>query len=166
METREGIKGFGPVAAGDARVLLLGSYPSPQSFAAGFYYGHPQNRFWPLLATLLERPLPQSIEEKTGLILENRLALWDALESCEITGAADHSIRNPVPNDMRALFAGAKIHAVFCNGAASHRLYTRFCQGQTGLPARRLPSTSPANAAFSLERLLTEWQVILPCLRD
>ncbi len=157
MQQRGSQQGFGPVFSPSARALILGSYPSPKSFAAGFYYGHPQNRFWPLLAAFAGVPVPVTTAEKTDLILKNNLALWDSLARCSIIGAADVSITDPVPNDIAALLAGSHIQAIFCNGAAAHRFYTQFCLPQTGLPACKLPSTSPANAAFSLERLQAAW---------
>ncbi len=156
-EKRSGVKGFGPVWGPQSRALILGSYPSPRSFDEGFYYGHPQNRFWPLLAALCGAPRPGSLEEKTRLVLEHGLALWDSLESCTILGASDSSIEDPVPNDIPALMANSQIEAVFCNGAASHRIYRRYCEEKTGIPALCLPSTSPANAAFGLPRLQAAW---------
>lgn len=165
MELRKGQKGFAPVYTSAARALILGTYPSPKSFALGFYYGHPQNRFWPLLASLAGVPLPVSIQEKTALITGEGLALWDTLESCEITGAADSSIQNPVPNNIAWLLGQTSIEAVFCNGAAAYNFYTKFCLAQTGLAARRMPSTSPANAAFSLPRLLEAWQPLAQYLK-
>lgn len=157
MQTRGNQQGFGPVWAKTSRALILGSYPSPKSFEYGFYYGHPQNRFWPLLATLAAKPLPQTIEEKKAMILSNNLALWDSLSRCEIVGASDASIKNPQPNDIVGLLRKTKIEAVFCNGAASHKFYQRYCQPQTGISATCLPSTSPANAAFSMQKLLQAW---------
>lgn len=159
-EKRSGTPGFAPVYTASSRVLILGSYPSPKSFEYGFYYGHPQNRFWPLIARLFGTPPPQTISEKTALIKANKLALWDALESCTIIGAADASIENPVPNDIAGLIAKTNVNAVFCNGAASHKYYTKFCEKAAGIPAVRLPSTSPANAACGFERLLDEWRVV------
>ncbi len=150
---------FEPVYAPDARVLLLGSWPSPKSWQAAFYYGHPQNRFWPLMAAITGSPVPalEDIEAKKALIRQNGLALWDVLESCTITGASDASIRNPVFNDLQGLCQELPIQAVFCAGAAAHGLYQRYARQHTVPPAVRLPSTSPANAAWSLERLVEEW---------
>lgn len=149
--------GFAPLFSSHSKALILGSYPSPKSFAEGFYYGHPQNRFWPLLAALAGRPRPTTLDEKKALVLENGLALWDSLESCRIAGASDASITDAVPADIPWLLAQAPIRAVFCNGAAAHKYYRKFCEAATGLPATQLPSTSPANAAWSLERLLDAW---------
>ena len=150
-------RGFGPVWGPGSRLLILGTWPSPKSREMGFYYGHPQNRFWPLLAALTGRPRPQSIPEKKALILESGLALWDTLESCTIQGARDETIRDPVPNDVAGLLKASGICAVACNGAAAHRFYQKFAQPLTGLKALRLPSTSPANAAWGMEKLQKVW---------
>lgn len=149
--------GFAPIVSSRSRALILGSYPSPKSFEERFYYGHPRNRFWPLLAALVGGETPRTIEEKRALILQNGLALWDSLESCRITGASDVSIEDPVPNDIGWLVREVGIEAVFCNGEAAHKYYRRFCEADVGLPATRLPSTSPANARFSLAMLQEAW---------
>ena len=155
-----------PVFAADSRVLLLGSLPSPKSRAQGFYYGHPQNRFWPTLAAVLSVPPPEpaDIEAKRRLLVEHRLALWDVLASCLITGAADSSISQPQANDIAGLLQQTQIHAVFCTGAKAHSLYQSLCLPQTGLPAHRLPSTSPANRRYSNQQLIEEYQKILSYL--
>lgn len=156
-QQRGELKGFSPVYNAACKVLVLGSYPSPQSFEEGFYYGHPRNRFWPLLAALTGCEVPHSIQEKKALLLGHHIALWDSLERCRIIGAADSSIQDPVPNDIAGLLRKTSIEAVFCNGAASHAVYTRFCLPATGLAAQKLPSTSPANAAWGLPRLVEAW---------
>lgn len=159
-------RGFGPVWGPGSRLLILGTWPSPKSREMGFYYGHPQNRFWPLLAALTGRPRPQSIPEKKALILESGLALWDTLESCTIQGARDETIRDPVPNDVAGLLKASGICAVACNGAAAHRFYQKFAQPFTGLEALRLPSTSPANAAWTMPRLEQVWgEALAPYLK-
>lgn len=157
---------FDPVFSAESHAIILGTWPSPKSWQQGFYYGHPQNRFWPLMARLTGRKLPETIGEKKELILESGLALWDVLESCTIQGAADSSIRDPVPTDLAALVRKTPIEAVFCNGAKAKQLYDRFLLPQTGIEAVKLPSTSPANAAFSPQRLYEEWNAALgPLLR-
>jgi hypoxanthine-DNA glycosylase len=166
MNRRSGIKGFDPLYTPGSRALILGSYPSPKSFEQNFYYGHPQNRFWPLLAALLGRALPTGTENKKALVLNAGLAVWDSLESCTITGASDASIQNPVPNDIAWLLSQTRVRAIFCNGTVSHRIYRRFCQPKTGIAAVCLPSTSPANAGFGLERLIAAWQPVARALRD
>ena len=153
-----------PVYDHRSRVLILGSFPSVASRAEGFFYAHPRNRFWPVLAALLEEPLPGSIEEKTGLLLRRGVALWDCAASCEIEGSADATLRCHAPNNLRPILAAAEIQGIFCNGAAAWQIYHREIEPITGRPAARLPSTSPANAAWSQARLEQAWSAILPLL--
>lgn len=154
-----------PLFCPTSQVLILGSFPSVRSRQSVFFYAHPQNRFWRVLAKLTGRPLPQTVEEKTALVLENHLALWDVIASCEITGSSDSSIRNVVANDLTPLLQQSQIHTIFCNGATAWNLYRKYIEPQTGLPAQKLPSTSPANAAWSEQRLLEAWQVVLQAMR-
>ena len=154
-----------PVWNAGSRVLILGTMPSPKSREQGFYYAHPQNRFWRVMAALLGEPVPQGTQERRNFALRSGIALWDVLASCEICGAADSSIRNPVPNDIAALLAKTDIQAVFTTGAAAFRLYQKMCLPQTHLPAAALPSTSPANCRMSFETLCSAYQIILPFLR-
>ncbi len=156
--------GFGPVYDGRSRVLILGSFPSAMSRAQQFYYGHPRNRFWPVLAAVLDEPTPRTVEEKRALALRRGVALWDAIEECDIVGSSDSSIRNAVPTDLPRILRAADIRAVFVNGAAAERVYRRWQRPLTGLEARYLPSTSPANAAWSFARLVEAWKVILDWL--
>ena len=149
--------GFAPVWGSGSRALILGTWPSPKSREQGFYYGHPQNRFWPLLARLTGQVRPGTVEEKKTLILESGLALWDTLAHCTIQGARDETITDPVPNDIRGLLEKAPIEAIFCNGAAAWKFYQKFARPLTGMEAVKLPSTSPANAAWSLDRLAAAW---------
>ncbi len=155
----DGTMSFAPVYSENSRALILGTWPSPKSREMAFYYGHPQNRFWPMMAALTGEPVParEDIEAKKGLILRHGLALWDTLESCTITGASDASIRDVVPNDIASLLAKAPIEAVFCNGATAHRIYTKYLLPVSGIPAVKLPSTSPANAACRPETLREVW---------
>lgn len=150
-----------PVYDSNSKILILGSFPSVKSREGRFFYHHPQNRFWKVLAALTDSPVPQSIEEKTALLLQNHIALWDTIQSCEITGSSDSSIRNVIPNDLRPILEVADIRQIYCNGGTSHRLYQRYLYPELGRAAIKLPSTSPANAAWSLERLIGEWQQIL-----
>lgn len=154
---------IGDVREDGVAALILGTWPSPKSREMAFYYGHPQNRFWPLLAALTGEPLPvrEDIAAKKQLLLRHGLALWDTLESCTITGASDASIRDVVPNDIAGLLRKAPIRAVFCNGATAYRIYTKYQQPLTGIPAVRLPSTSPANAVCSPARLEELWGAAL-----
>lgn len=151
--------GLPPLHGDRAAALILGSFPSPKSREQGFFYGHPQNRFWPLMASLTGEPVPDwaDIEAKKRIILDHGLAVWDTIGACDIRGASDASIRNVEPNDVAALIRRLGVQAVFCNGAASGRVYARYAQPMTGLPAAVLPSTSPANAAWSMEKLQAAW---------
>lgn len=153
---------FNPVYDENSEILILGTIPSPKSREYGFYYSHPQNRFWRVLSELYEREIPVSGEEKTRLLLEHRIALWDVLKSCAIAGADDGSIRNPVPNDIAGLLAKTNIQRIFTTGAKAASLYKRFCQKGTGIKAVALPSTSPANCRYySYEKLLDAYRAVL-----
>ena len=155
--------GLPPLYGAQAKALILGSFPSPKSRAQGFYYGHPQNRFWPLMATLTHSPTPawEDLDAKRAIIIGSRLAVWDVIHACSIRGASDASIKDVVPNDIAALLAKAPIEAVFCNGATAYRIYTKYLQPVTGLAAVKLPSTSPANAACRPEMLRQVWGTAL-----
>ena len=155
--------GLPPLHGAQAGALILGSFPSPKSREQGFFYGHPQNRFWPLIASLTGEPVPvwADIEAKKAIILRHGLAVWDTIGACDIRSASDASIRNVEPNDVAALIRRLGVQAVFCNGAASGRVYARYAQPMTGLAATVLPSTSPANAAWSMEKLRDAWGTAL-----
>ena len=150
-----------PVFSPESEIMILGTMPSPKSREAAFYYAHPQNRFWPALALALDAEFPATREEKAALILDHRLALWDVLQSCEIAGASDASIRNAIPNDIPALIAQSRINRVLCTGAASARLYTKLVSPQTNIPCELLPSPSAANARMRLEDLAREYRAVL-----
>ena len=159
--------GFGPVFDADSRVLVLGSFPSSKSREAGFYYGHPRNRFWQVISEVTGDTLPCSptADDKRSLILRNGIALWDVVQSCDIVGSSDSSIRNVVPNDVSSLVRGSKVEAVFANGGTAARLYAKHLEDEVGIPAVKLPSTSPANASWTLDRLIGAWEESLgPCL--
>lgn len=149
-----------PVYDAHSRVLILGSFPSVKSREAQFFYGHPHNRFWKVLAAVFEREIPQTAEEKRTMLLECGIALWDVIASCEIEGSADSSIRQVVPNDIQVILDAAEIKHIFVNGKTAETYYNRFLRMQTGREAICLPSTSPANAAWSLERLIAQWRQI------
>lgn len=153
-----------PVFDTESRVLILGTMPSPKSREVQFYYGHPQNRFWRVLAAVLGEEVPQSVPEKKAMLLRHRIALWDLLAECEITGASDSSIRNPVANDLSVILDHAPVQAVFTTGATAWKLYTRLQKPHTGIEAVRLPSTSPANCAVKMEALTEAYKAILPWL--
>lgn len=148
---------FGPVWDVNSRVLVLGTFPSAASREQGFYYGHPRNRFWLVLASVFNSPLPSDVGEKTSLLLNSGVALWDVLVSCEIEGSSDASIKNPVPNDIAGLASKSGITKVLLNGQKAGALYEKHCAPGISIPHFRLPSTSPANAAWSHERLAEEW---------
>ena len=147
-----------------AEILILGSFPSVKSREANFFYGHPQNRFWRVLAAVLGEQAPGTIEEKSALLHRHHIALWDVIASCEIAGSSDSSIRQVVPNDLSPIFRASQIRAVFCNGGTSYRYYCKYTRAKTGFDAVQLPSTSPANAAWTPEKLTEAWRVILPWL--
>ena len=153
-----------PVFDTESRVLILGTMPSPKSREVQFYYGHPQNRLWRVLAAVLGEEVPQSVPEKKAMLLRHRIALWDVLAECEITGASDSSIRNPVANDLSVILDHAPVQAVFTTGATAWKLYTRLQKPHTGIEAVRLPSTSPANCAVKMEALTEAYKAILPWL--
>ena len=152
---------FAPVYDGDSRILILGSLPSVKSREQGFYYGHARNRFWPMLAAVYREPDPQTIPDKQALLLRHGLAVYDVIESCEICGSSDSSIRNVKAADIRAIMEASRIERILVNGRTAAK-YFKACQ-----PAAyqqlltELPSTSPANAAFSLEKLVRIWGVHL-----
>lgn len=152
---------FPPVCDGNSRILILGSFPSAASRRAGFYYGHPRNRFWRVLEAVTGETVPEETEGRREFLLAHGIALWDSIGSCEIEGSSDASIKNSVPNPIAELIAETRIERVFCNGKASHACYEKYVYPLTGVHAVFLPSTSPANAAWSMERLAEEWKRIL-----
>ncbi len=151
---------FPPLYNSRSRTLILGSFPSVKSREQMFFYGHPQNRFWQVLARVFDCPVPESTEEKKALILSRNLALWDVLAGCEIRGSADSSIRNATVNDLSPILEGAPISRIFVNGRTAEKYFLRYTAPQIGREAVCLPSTSPANAAFSLEKLVEAWRII------
>lgn len=155
---------FPAIYAPDSRILILGSFPSVKSREQKFFYGHPQNRFWRVLAALLGTDVPQTTEEKRALLLAHRIALWDVIASCEIMGSSDASIRNAVPNDLSPILETASIRQIFTNGGTAHRLYRKYIYPLTGREDTDLPSSSPANAARSLSALIDAWQIVREAL--
>ncbi|MCD8361804.1 MAG: DNA-deoxyinosine glycosylase [Lachnospiraceae bacterium] len=149
---------FEPVYDEHSEILILGSFPSVKSREVQFYYGHPQNRFWKLIAALTEEETPQTTEEKKALLYRHHIALWDVVQSCEIIGSSDSSIRDVKPTDLNRILRTSPIRKIFANGDKAFQLYRKYCQEMTGRTIERLPSTSPANAAFSLERLIQLWR--------
>lgn len=148
---------FPPVYREDSRILILGSFPSVKSREQGFFYGHPQNRFWKLMAALTDEEIPGSIEEKKGLLLRHGIAIWDVIESCDITGSSDASIRNVIPQNLHLVLDQADIRVIYGNGAAATKLYRKYQEPLTGRVIRQMPSTSPANAACTMSKLIDAW---------
>lgn len=149
-----------PVWDENARVLILGSFPSVRSREIGFFYGHPQNRFWRTIAAVFDEGTPMTTEEKIVFLHRHRLALWDVIASCEITGSADSTIRNVTPTDLRPLLAGAPICRIVTNGKTADTLYRKHQLPTTGMESIMLPSTSPANARWSADALVRAWSVL------
>lgn len=152
---------FPPLFDAHSRILILGSFPSVKSREQMFFYGHPQNRFWRVLAAVFSSTVPETIPEKQAFLFHHHIALWDVIGSCEIEGSADSTIRNVSPNDLSLILNHAPIENIYVNGRTAEKYYTRYSLPHTGKAAVCLPSTSPANAAFSLEKLIAAWRVIL-----
>ncbi len=149
-----------PIYDKNSRVLVLGSFPSVKSREEGFFYGHKQNRFWKVVAGVKNEKTPETIEEKKTFLLKNNIALWDVVSCCDITGSSDSSIKNVEVNDLTAIFEVADIKAIFLNGRTAQRLYDKYLKDKIEIKAYYLPSTSPANANYSLEKLIEEWGAI------
>ncbi len=152
---------FAPVYDEYSKILILGTFPSVKSREQNFYYGHPQNRFWKIIAAITESEVPETIEEKKKLLLANHIAIWDVIKNCDIIGSSDSSIKNVAANDIAGLLKKTSIKTIVANGATAERLYNTYALSQTGVPIIKMPSTSPANAAWSLERLCGEWEKII-----
>ncbi len=161
MEYEHIVHSFEPVYDKASEILILGTLPSVKSRENNFYYGHKQNRFWKVLATLLKEPVPHTIEEKKAMLLAHRIALWDVIQSCDIKGSSDSSIKNVQPTDIGMILEKTNITRIYANGNKAGQLYKRYQFPVTGIEAMVLPSTSPANAAWSLERLCEAGHVIL-----
>ena len=141
-------------------MLILGSFPSVKSRESQFFYGHPQNRFWKVIAALTDEKVPLTVEEKRALLEKYHIAVWDVIQSCDIEGSSDSSIKNVVVNDINRILNTADIRQIYCNGTKSYQLYKKYCEKLTGRTAIKLPSTSPANAASKLEKLIDAWQCV------
>lgn len=149
-----------PVYDKDSRVLILGSFPSVKSREEGFFYGHPQNRFWKVTSRVFDEDLPLTVDEKKAFLLENHIALWDVIGSCEIEGSSDSSIRNVTVNDISQILKTAEIKAIYLNGGKAYQLYQKYLFPSLGREGILLPSTSPANAAWNLDKLTNAWKMI------
>ena len=150
-----------PVFDENSKILILGSFPSVKSREEGFFYGNPQNRFWKVLSSLYKEESPNTIEKKKEFLLSHNIAMFDVIKSCDIVGSADSTIKNVVPNDFANILLNSKINRIFTNGNLAHTLYNKYVFEKVGIEDIKLPSTSPANAAFSLERLIEAWKIIL-----
>lgn len=150
-----------PVFDSNSKILILGSFPSVKSREANFFYGHPQNRFWKVLATVFDTMVPIAIEEKRAFLLANGVAVWDVIQSCDIVGSSDSSIKNVVANDLCVILDNAPIEQIFVNGKTAEQYYKKYIEKEIGRKAICLPSTSPANAAWNVERLAEQWRQIL-----
>lgn len=155
---------FDPVWDCESKILILGSFPSVKSREQMFFYGHPRNRFWTVVSILLKVEEPVTTEEKRAMLLNNHIALWDVIASCDIYGSSDSSIKNAVPNDIGFIIKNSKIERIFTNGATADKLYKKYILPATGIEAVRLPSTSPANAAKSVDELVKEWAITVDSL--
>ena len=152
---------FPPAFDENCRILILGSFPSVKSRSDGFYYGHPQNRFWRMLAAVFGEGIPTNIADKRAMLLRHHIALWDVIAICDIEGSSDASVKNPVPVDISVITNSAHIEKVICNGNLAYKLYQRHLEAVVGLPAHVMPSTSPANASYSLDKLIAAWKDVL-----
>jgi hypoxanthine-DNA glycosylase len=152
---------FEPVFDETSRVLVLGTFPSIKSREQGFYYGHPQNRFWNVISRINGSEIPATIADRKHMLIENKIALCDVVQSCDIIGSSDNNIRNAVPADISGILARANISCIYANGEKAYRLSVKFFPKTSEPPIVRLPSTSAANAAYSLERLISEWGKIV-----
>ena len=161
MEYEHIVHSFEPVYDKDSEILILGTLPSVKSRENNFYYGHKQNRFWKVMADLCGEPVPETIEEKKKMLLTHHIAIWDVVHSCDIVGSSDSSIKNVQPTDIGMILEKTNITRIYANGNKAGQLYKRYQFPVTGRKATGLPSTSPANAAWSLERLCEAWHVIL-----
>ena len=151
---------FEPFFDKNSEILILGSFPSVKSREQMFFYGHPQNRFWRVIAAVTKSNTPKTIEEKKALLKANRIALWDVIASCEITGSSDSSIKNVTANDLSVILNNTKINQIFVNGKTAEKYYNRYIKNTIKKEAVCLPSTSPANALWSIEKLIDAWQII------
>lgn len=152
---------FRPVYNHRSRILILGTFPSVKSRENQFYYGHPRNRFWRVLASLTKAELPVTIEEKKSFLLEHHIAVWDVIQSCSITGSGDASIRDVIPNNLSEILKETRIEKIYANGNKAYELYMKYVYSETKRAIEKLPSTSPANAGYSLDRLKEKWKIIL-----
>lgn len=149
---------FAPVFNQESQILILGSFPSVKSRENRFYYGHPRNRFWKVLAGIFSEEVPETIPQKQDFLLRNHIAVWDVIAACDIVGSSDSSIKNVVGNDMDVILEHAPVDMIFANGEKAYQLFLKYCKKEGQPPVKKLPSTSPANAAWSTEQLMEFWR--------
>ena len=149
-----------PVYNKNSEILILGSFPSVKSREGQFFYHHKQNRFWKVLSAVVNDVLPETVDEKKEFLLRNHIAVWDVIASCDIEGSSDSSIKNAVPNNFSDILKAAPIRQIYTNGGTAYKLYHKYCEKMTGIKAVKLPYTSPANASYSLDRLIGKWKII------
>ncbi len=157
---------FAPVFNEESRILILGTFPSVKSRENQFYYGHPQNRFWKILAGLTKCPVPETVQEKKAFLLSQKIAIWDVIEQCDIIGSSDSSIKNVIPADLSKILDKAPIRQIYANGGKAYELYQKYAYQNTKREIVKLPSSSPANAAYQMPRLFDTWGVIMKELRE
>lgn len=155
-------EGFSPIIAPKAHWMVLGTMPSVKSLEDAFYYAHPRNAFWPIMHALTGLPV-NSEQEKTDLVKQTGLVLWDVLQTCERKGSLDSAIQEPVANDFESMFANQpELEVIVFNGKKAQQLFEKYvAKSQTlpvGLQYIVLPSTSPANAMMTLEDKSLFWQ--------
>ena len=153
-----------PLYDGNSKILILGSFPSVKTREMGFFYGHPQNRYWKVLSGILEDDFPETVEERRNFLLRHHIAAWDVIYECDIVGSSDASIRNVTPTDLRPILDAAPIRQIYVNGKTAEKMYKKYTEPVTDRPCVCLPSTSPANAVWSLQRLAAAWDSITPYL--
>lgn len=153
-----------PVYNSESKILILGSFPSVRSREERFFYAHPQNRFWKVIAAVLGIETPLTIEEKREMLLENNIALWDVIKSCEIEGSSDSTIKNVTVNDFSEILTAADIKMIFANGSTAFKMFKKYSGIEKNI--LKLPSSSPANAVFTTERLIKEWSIILDYIKE
>ena len=160
---------FKPIFDKNSKILVLGSFPSVVSRKFGFYYANPQNRFWRVLAGILNAPLPKSMDEKINFLLAYRIAIYDAAISCEIKGSSDAKMTAVTPANLEPIFKTANITQVYANGGKAYEICKKYLEDEilkaTKNVVIKLPSTSPANAKFSIDKLASEWSAIAEILK-
>lgn len=150
-----------PIFDENSKILILGSFPSVKSREGKFFYNHPQNRFWKVISKICKYSEPKTVQDKITMLLENNIAVWDVIQSCDIIGSSDSSIKNVIPNDISKILDVANIRNIYTNGTTAHKMYKKYLMGVTNFQDILLPSTSPANAKYRLDDLIEQWKIIV-----